>query len=234
MSEIVSCPCGVKIRVPPSSEGRAFRCPQCKGELLVAAGARIVTPEAAQGSKVGAVCPICQTRVKPGEAVISCPECDQTHHRECWTEVSGCGTYGCKQAPSLEKTEVAEAPLSAWGDTKKCPACGEKIKAIALRCRFCQTEFDRVDPMTVKDLTRQAQRDVSLETSKKVTVGLFVVSVIIPCVAPLMIAASLAWVLPKRKELNRAGPIYTVMGYASIVLSGIYSVLILLFWMFDR
>jgi Prokaryotic RING finger family 1 len=234
MSAIISCSCGVKIRVPPGSEGQAFRCPQCKGELLVAAGARVVTPERAQGSKVGATCPICQTRIQAGEPVVACPECEQIHHRECWTEVSGCGTYGCKQAPREEKADVRDDEVrSAWGDTKRCPACGETIKAVALRCRFCKTEFDRVDPMTVKDLTRQAERDVSLELTKKVTIGIFVASVI-GCLAPLMIIVSLAWVLPKQAELDRAGPIFKVIGYASIVLSGIYSVLILLFWMFDR
>ena len=29
---------------------------------------------------------------------------DQVHHLECWAEIGGCGTYGCKQAPAaLEK-----------------------------------------------------------------------------------------------------------------------------------
>jgi hypothetical protein len=68
--------------------------------------------------------------MQAGERSVTCPSCDQVHHQECWSEVGGCGTYGCKQAPKIDKSEATSAaPLTAWGDTKKCPACGtETVK----------------------------------------------------------------------------------------------------------
>src|SRR5581483_3619490 len=99
------------------------------------------------------------------ELTLGCPECQQLHHRECWAEVGGCSTYGCPQAPALSKPDEQQ-PRSAWGDTKTCPACGERIKAIALRCRYCDTDFDTVDPLTMRDLRRRSRKQKSLQGLK--------------------------------------------------------------------
>ena len=81
--------------------------------------------------------------------MVNCPQCEQVHHLECWAEIGGCGTYGCKQAPALEKAPATSPPLSAWGDTKKCPVCGETIKSIgqiSRQQRVLDNEADYVDP----------------------------------------------------------------------------------------
>ncbi|HEV3165435.1 MAG TPA: RING finger protein [Isosphaeraceae bacterium] len=240
MSTIVTCECGTKIRLPEGAEGRAFRCPKCKAELLATADAqvqgqtRILAATLARGPEVGATCPICQTMIAGEEAVITCPECEQVHHRECWSEVGGCATYGCKQAPASNKDDnLAQQPLSAWGDTKKCPACGETIKAIALRCRYCGTDFETIDPLSVHDLRDQVERDVASQSVRNSVVVLFVLS-LIGCLAPILAIVVPIWVLPKRRLLARAGPFYLVLGYSAIVLSVIYSILILLFWLFNE
>src|SRR5687768_5426774 len=117
---VITCDCGAKVRVPAESSGKAFRCPKCKASLVMAADSVVVrATQLSAGGEV--VCPICQSAIQATESCVTCPGCHQVHHQECWTEIGGCGTYGCAQAPALDKSEdSAQTPLSAWGDTKKC------------------------------------------------------------------------------------------------------------------
>jgi len=231
-SKIIRCDCGAKVRVPENRPNRTFRCPRCKTGLALTVDARVLslTPVAADHQTA---CPICQSEITPDEYCVTCPGCDQIHHRECWSEIGGCGTYGCEQAPAVEKTEDShQTPLSAWGDTKRCPACGEEIKAIALKCRYCEEEFDSVDPMTTKDLRKQAKRKTDVEKTQQSIVTLFVVS-LIGCAAPLVFVIGLIFVLPRQKIIAKTSPLYRIMAWVAIVLSGIYSVLILFFILWE-
>ena len=133
MPAIISCTCGARIKVPKDApQSAVMRCPRCKAELVVAGEGRIITARLADPRSQGGTCPICQSPISASDASLVCPSCDQVHHRECWNEVGGCATYGCENAPASEKAPPAEVPLAAWGETKKCPVCGEKIKSIAL------------------------------------------------------------------------------------------------------
>ncbi len=182
-----------------------------------------------QAGDPGATCPLCQSAIPADEFVVTCPKCDQVHHRECWAEVGGCGTYGCEQAPPpVKEKSAAPSPLAAWGDDKNCPACGEKIKAIALKCRYCGTAFDTVDPLTAGDLRRQAHRAVRARSLQKGVVALFVLS-LVGCVAPFVFIASAIVVIPRRERLKKAGPFYLVLGYSALGLSAVYSILMLVF-----
>lgn len=231
MSEITTCECGARVRLPAEAANRSFRCPVCKSGIALSIDALVLSSKRLQAGE-SATCPLCQSPIGGNEPAVTCPACDQIHHRDCWAEIGGCGTYGCTQAPAESKGEASPAAaLSAWGDKKTCPACGEKIKSIALKCRYCQTSFDTVDPLTLRDLHRKIDSGDSAKTLQVVVVAMFVVS-LLGVFAPLVVLCGLPLVLLKHAALKKAGPIYLVLAYSAVGLSAIYSLLLVLFAFF--
>lgn len=241
MSDAVSCLCGATLRVPPQAQGTPLRCPQC--QRLVATPAGLSSSTAAYGAgkpyhavagDVGLTCSICLTAVVLGEQVRRCPACDQLYHDECWSEVGGCGAFGCTEGPAIDKSETTtQAPLTAWGDEKDCPICGETIKSIALKCRYCGATFDTADPLTVADLRRSARQRDQLQLIRQSVIALFVVALLGLC-APLIAVVSAVYLIPKREELAKCGPLYMIMGWTALGLSCIYSVCMLIFFLGGR
>ena len=233
MSSIITCQCGANVRLPGAAQDRKFRCPNCKAGIAMSINATVLSSSQLGPGDTGATCPICQSSIAAAEFMVTCPKCRQIHHRECWAEVGGCGTYGCEQAPSLEKASAADAALSAWGDTKQCPVCGESIKAIAVRCRYCHTDFDTVNPLTLTDLHRKAHKSDKLKRLQNGIIGLFILNMI-GCLAPLGLILNLTILLPQRRTMAKLGALFQVLGYSSFILSVVYSMLMLLFFLFGR
>jgi hypothetical protein len=229
----VTCPCGAKIRLPEQTANRAFRCPKCKNGIALTLDAQVLASMPLRPGDVGNSCPICQSAVAAEEPVVTCPACDQIHHRECWAEVGGCGTYGCKQAPAVVKGPGTSEPLTAWGDTKKCPVCGETIKSIAVKCRYCHTVFGTANPLSLGDMQRRQQRKQTQQGLLTTVVVLFAISILLGCAAPLMAIVNCAVLLPKRRQIRAASPVHLVLAYSAIGIAMIYSLLmliVLLYW----
>lgn len=179
--------------------------------------------------QVGATCPICQVVVAADTRTVTCPACDQLHCHDCWAEIGGCGSYGCDEAPELQKSEPqATEQRAGWGDTKRCPSCGETIKSMALRCRYCRAQFDTADPMSRREHASRKDRQIEGEKVRKASIVLFGLSVI-GLLAPLILILSGLFVLPKQKALKQAGGVYLVLGFASFFLSLLYTLLMVIF-----
>ena len=60
------------------------------------------------------LCPYCQTPLGAAETLVACPQCQATHHPDCYRENGGCAVPGCTGRPSTtpRAPQVTE-PISA-------------------------------------------------------------------------------------------------------------------------
>jgi hypothetical protein len=86
--------------------------------------------------------------------------------------------------------------------------------------------------MSARDLRRQNERAEALQNLKTVVAVLFAVS-LLGLLAPLAGLVGAAIILPKREELRKCGPLFQILAYAALGLSALYSILMVLFVVFE-
>jgi RING finger family protein len=171
-------------------------------------------------------CSICYTVVKEGEAQTQCPDCKTDYHTSCWTEIGGCGTYGCKRAAVAEKPPVPVLVGSGWGDSKECPSCRRQIGSSLLVCS-CGAKFPWADPMTVTEYLEWQSEQNAIGGARKTLVLLFILS-LIGITAPIAGPIAGIYAFLKRKRLIGTGGTYLAMGYGSAAIGAIYTIIIIL------
>ena len=223
----------------PAMAGRSVRCPKCGLFLAIpartASGGTAPEPlDAEPGSLAGLVCSVCQTPIERDEAACLCPECRSPHHRECWDEIGGCAIYGCTLMPRSEKPASAEQAgrgTEAWGDDKTCPRCGRQIRAAAMKCRFCHASFASALPMTAQEYYEWVRGQQQLRPTRSFAIGLFAAS-LVGILAPVTLIGGLIWMRGAKSALQRVGGTYQVLAWVGIVLSAIYSAIMVAFVVF--
>jgi hypothetical protein len=171
--------------------------------------------ELTDGAADGRRCGICQTAIAAGEAVGGCPECQSPYHRECWAEHGGCATYGCTLLPETVKDPGPAAPVTFWGqEEKQCPACGQRIKIAALRCRFCGQLFAERAP------DGQLARIRGAPPPKRAAVVLFVGG-LFPPTAPFVLLGGGLWLLAHRNDVARLPAAHRVMALLGVLAAGL-------------
>jgi len=58
-------------------------------------------------------CPYCREDLPP-TLVRPCEDCGAAYHRDCWTELGGCGTLGCAEAGKRRREVAPAAPAGEW------------------------------------------------------------------------------------------------------------------------
>ena len=234
---IFECECGQRVGAPPNSAGRHARCPACGRTFTVpepdaAGAAQAEGPlDAEPGSLVGRVCSVCQTPIDHGQAACLCPACRSPYHRECLDEIGGCATYGCRLMPQAAKPAEPGERTEGWGDDKTCPKCGQQIRSAAVKCRYCKARFPSALPMTPPEYREWRQQQAQLAPTRTMAIVVFVAS-LLGCLGPVVLLGGGIWLWQAHDALKRVGGVHQVLAYFGIGLSIIYSILMLLVFVF--
>ena len=75
-------------------------------------------------------CPYCRAALIPGEEAVACGGCETRYHAECWGELGGCATLGCR--PRGEGVQARARPGGPRvGAQRYCHRCGDAFRVRA-------------------------------------------------------------------------------------------------------
>jgi hypothetical protein len=137
--------------------------------------------------------------------------------------------YGCQQAYPAEKTAdpaaMAASQNMVWeNEQTTCPICRETISKSARRCPFCTTPLQFHNGRMISSYQGALPED----KLRYFAITIFVLS-FIPCIAPLVFLTASIWGYQMRGKLAKVGQIYPIITYLAIGISGIFTLVILLF-----
>ena len=207
-----------------------------KGETPSPNAARTPPMFHADAKFAGQSCSICQTTVISGEAMVVCPHCELPFHEECWKENRGCSAYGCKSAPPTIKTAEVVPVSNAWGEEKNCPSCNKKIKAEAMKCRFCGAQFESRDVISKEEFASREYEGTEFTAVRNKIILFFFLSAA-GCLAP--VGLILCGILISQKQLmgidyRRLPSTLKAMVWVSIGVGALLLFLLALFVVLDR
>ena len=166
-----------------------------------------------------AFCALCQSPIGAAEPTTGCAGCGTVYHADCWTEVGGCGVYGCNHVPATEKRSDLELPAAHWGqESKTCPCCNQLIQAMAMRCRHCGTAFASADPLSRRDYLLARGASDSRPRLKRITVWLFIACAL-PFTTVLAGPLGALWYFRKRQEVDRLPRLFSALVWIGLGLS---------------
>lgn len=144
MTAVVACPsCGRKLRVPEDLLGQEVQCPMCSVTFTAEAGLFATLPEPAAHPP----------EEPPGPAVPEPAAASGGQPPQLSLDEEGMDRTPLRGVPPpppplrvVPLSGSAEPPESARSsDYRRCPACGERIRREAHRCRFCGRDIDTAE-----------------------------------------------------------------------------------------
>ena len=178
-----SCKCGSKLAVPPGRAGKKARCPNCGAMVTIPSGAATAEQPSddyaalydRRMAEQGEAPPVVYEPEAEPEPEPAGPAQEPTPEAEPAAEAE----HDAGDAAEREETPESDAPERP---TKNCPFCGEKILAVARKCKHCG-EF--LDP---RGSGGEAGKRGAEDTLGAGPILLMWLGIVIPFLGPLLVA----------------------------------------------